>query len=172
MTQEELKRLMDEVKKAETDITPFPVVQDNDIAVVGDANKTEVKKTSFTMTFAIPKEENGVVKYNRHVVTYDNVYPKPRNMISIDRMLSILMPYIKKPMEDGSVAEYSEAENAMILKAFDEEVTNIMYRLVATVLEIDESLIDFMLPSSVFEALVQIIQFFPEAWNEGETFFE
>lgn len=171
MTQEELKLLMNQIKEAEGDVTPFPVVQENEIAVVGDANKTEIKKTTFTITFAMPKENDGKIEYERHVVTYKDVYPKPRQMVSIDRLIALLGPYLKRPNDDGTVSDYTEEENAKIIKAFDEDITSIMYQLVATVIGIDSSLIDYMLPSSVFENLMKIIRFYPELWNEGDTFF-
>lgn len=171
MTQEELKKLKAQIAQAEDNVTPFPIVTENGIAVAGDANMTEVKPTTFEITFALPREKGSKVAYDRHVVTYENVYPKPRNMVTIDRMISILLPYFKKPTDDGGVEEYSEDEQRAILLAFDEEITNIMYDLVASVIGVDPELKDFMMPSSVFDALVKIIHFFPEAWNEGDTFF-
>lgn len=171
MTQDELKRLKEQIKEAEGNVTPFPIVTENEIAVAGDANLTEVKPTTFEITFALPRDKGGKVAYDRHTVTYKDVYPKPRNMVTIDRMLSVLLPYFKKPMQDGSVDEYTDDEMRDILMAFDEDITNIMYELVASVIGVDKELKDYMLPSSVFEALLKIIKFFPEAWNEGDTFF-
>lgn len=171
MTQEELKKLKDQIKEAESSVTPFPVVTEKEIAVAGDANQTQVRPTTFEITFALPRDAGDKVAYDRHTVEYKDVYPKPRNMVTIDRMLSVLMPYFKKPNEDGTVSDYSEDEMRDILMAFDEDITNIMYDLVASVIGVDKELKDFMLPSSVFAALVKIIKFFPEAWNEGDTFF-
>ena len=171
MTQEELKKLKDQIKEAESSVTPFPIVTENEIAVAGDANQTQIKPTTFEITFALPRDTGGKVAYDRHTVTYKDVYPKPRNMVTIDRMISILLPYLMKANEDGSIDEYSDEEMKNILIAFDEDVTNIMYDLVAAVIGVDKELKDFMLPSSVFQNLVKIIKFFPEAWNEGDTFF-
>lgn len=171
MTQEELKRLKDQIKEAESSVTPFPIVTENEIAVAGDANQTQVQPTTFEITFALPRDKGGKIACDRHTVTYKDVYPKPRNMVTIDRMISILMPYLVKANEDGGIEEYSDKEMRDILIAFDEDITNIMYDLVATVLGVDPELKDYMLPSSVFQALVQIIRFYPEAWNEGDTFF-
>lgn len=171
MTQEELKKLKAQMEEAERNVTPFPIVDNDTIAVAGDANLTQVKPTTFEITFALPREKGNKVAYDRRTVIFKDVYPKPRNMVTIDRMMTVLMPYFKKPNEDGTVSDYTEQEMKDILVAFDENITNIMYELVATVIGVDPELKDYMLPSSVFDALLKIIKFFPEAWNEGDTFF-
>lgn len=171
MTQEELKILKDQIKEAESSVTPFPVVTENEIAVAGDANQTQVNPTTFEITFALPRKKGEKVVCDQHTITYKDVYPKPRNMVSIDRMLSLLMPYFMKANQDGSVGDYSDDEMREVLLAFDEDITNIMYDIVAMVIGVDPELKDYMMPSSVFAALVKIIKFYPEAWNEGETFF-
>ena len=81
------------------------------------------------------------------------------------------MPYYKKPNSDGSVTEYTEEESLKIAERFDDEVVDILYETVGTVLKIDKSLREYMTLPTVLQAAAKIIRQFPEIVNEADTFF-
>ena len=53
---EDMLKLSAQIKKAEEDTTPYAVVAGEEIHVVGDANKTEVKKHDYTVRFRFPRD--------------------------------------------------------------------------------------------------------------------
>ena len=49
---EEFMAIKEHMDEAENDETPYAAVKDNQIHIVGDPNKTEVKKRDFVIQFA------------------------------------------------------------------------------------------------------------------------
>ena len=49
----EMKKKMDE---AEEDTTPYAITDGDEISVVGDVNKTEIKKSDYVILFAYPQK--------------------------------------------------------------------------------------------------------------------
>lgn len=165
----------DEIKKsmeaAESDTTPI-LIPGEETTVAGDANKTEINCHDFEITFRIPQEmEDGSVKQIKKTKEYKNVYITPRMDAQVVKLITAVMPYFKKPNEDGTVGEYTEEEQKHIMKAFSGEILDIMYETVGTVLKIDPVIREHMMENSVMAAALKIIQQFPEIINEGDTFF-
>lgn len=157
---------------AESSVTPFPVVSDDEIAVVGDANATQLNKHNFKVGFRVPvQQEDGSVKYVRREKEFKDVYITPRDDATIARMISALLPMFKKIRDDGGLEAYTKDEQLDILRRFDGEILDRVYDTVAAVLHISDDLKPFMYPMDAIDAATQILTVFPEAVNEADTFF-
>lgn len=170
LTQEDLLKIKDAATKASESTIPFPIVKDGNVAVVGDANKTELNKHDFQIAFCIPDpmSDSG---YSTKVVEYKDVYPKPRHASEIERLATMLMPIIHKAKADGTVEDYSQEELVELAKELNEGAYDLMYQLVAKVVGIHEDLIDYMTPKTVVESTLKIFICYPDMINAGEAFF-
>ncbi len=156
---------------AEESVTPFAVVTNDEIAVVGDANKTEINAHDYTMKFRVPeKKEDGSVGYKWITKEFKDVYITPRNDIKVNRMLMKLLPYYRKN-EDGELHKYTAEEAMDIVDSFSDDLLDALYDTVACVLGIDKALAPYMDMASVLKAATQIIRDYPETVNEADTFF-
>lgn len=167
MTENEYREIDEAIDKAQESVVPFPVQTEDELSVVGDANKTELNKHDFKITFRIPKDNTYVSK----TVSFNNVYITPRQNVSILKAFTAIMPFFRKVTKEGTVTEYTDEEKREIALNFDQDVFDAMYDMVAYVLRIDQELKDYMTPASVLSATVNIMQMFPEMVNEGDTFF-
>lgn len=159
------------LEAAQSDTTPF-LIPDDELTVVGDANKTELNIHDFEITFRVPqKQDDGTVKQVTRTKEYKDVYITPRVDTAVVKMLTKLMPYFKKPLGNGTVTDYTPEESLEIMKRFDEEVIDVLYETVGTLLRVDPSLRDYMTQGSVMVAAAKIIRQFPEVVNEADTFF-
>lgn len=171
MTREEYDKIKEAIEGAETSTTPFPILDDNEMIVAGDANETEIKKSKFTMHFRVPIEEKGKRKLVIKTVEYDNLYITPRQDIKIVQLITELMPYFRKANPDGTVTEHSEQELWTILTEMDQEIYDLMYELAGMFLGVDKTLRDFMLPGDVLDVIRMIFSEYSEVVNESDTFF-
>lgn len=177
MIQEELLSTYNEVKngidQAPESPVPFPVIKDEKMSVIGDANETQINDHDFKITFRLPdgvsdgqKVEGGVLKE----VEYKNVFITPRQSGKVVASLCKMLPFFRKIVDNGA-EEYTQDEVVELLAEFGDEFVDDMYDLVAKVLKIDDALIDYMTPGSAMQATVQIITQYPEVVNEAEAFF-
>lgn len=177
MQQEELLRVYDEIKegidKAPESPVPFPVVKDEKLSVVGDANETQINKHDFTIQFRLPegivdgeKVDGGVLKE----IEYKDVFITPRQSGKVVSALCRMLPFFRKIVDKG-VSEYSKEDVIQMLAEFGDDFVDDMYDLVGKTLNIDNALIDYMLPSSAVQATVKIVTEYPEIVNEAEAFF-
>ncbi len=159
------------VEAAQTDTTPF-LIPGDEPTVVGDANKTQINAHDFEITFRIPQQmEDGSIKQIKKTQEYKSVYITPRMDSTVAKLLTKLMPFIYKTNEDGTVTPYTEEEFKNITIDYSQDIMDVMYETVGTVLKINRQLWDFMLPESVETASLKIILQIPELTNEAETFF-
>lgn len=159
------------VEAAQTDTTPF-LIPGDEPTVVGDANKTQINAHDFEITFRIPQEmEDGSIKQVKKTQEYKGVFITPRMDSTVAKLLTKLMPFIYKTNEDGTVTPYTEEEFSQITIDYSQDIMDVMYETVGTVLKINRQLWDFMLPESVETASLKIILQIPELTNEAETFF-
>lgn len=173
MTKEEYMKIKQGLDGAQDSTIPFPVVQDDTIAVVGDANKTENKKYDYTIRFCIPHKTEKGLEVTTKDKEYKDVYITPRQQATLQKVMVEFLMYFRKPnKEDGSVADYTQDELNQIIASMDEKITDDMYMLVGTVLGVDEDLREYMMPSSVLSALNKIIRNYPDMVNSADTFFE
>lgn len=177
MTQEDYLKIKEGLDSAQADVTPFPVVKDGEISIIGDANKTEINKNDYTIQFKVP---NGVVPdgVGRKTPTgtyleldYKDIFVTPRQEYDVTRILIKIMPYFRKVDENGEVSEYTDEEAIQILLSMEDELADLMYDLVAKVCGVDPALKDYMLPTSVVVNTYKIAQDIPNSINEAETFF-
>lgn len=169
MTREDYDRIDQALKEAEKDDTPFLVASDDELKVVGDANKTELNLHDFEIAFRLPPEDGGT--YRTVKKTFKNVYITPRQDAKILKAITTLLPFFKAARQTGDVEPLTEDEKVSIVASLADEAYDIMYDMVAVVLGIDDSVKEYMLPGSVMQAVVQIIRGFPEAINESDVFF-
>ena len=166
---EKLYESIDEgIEAASKSVIPFQVTKDDELAVVGDANATEINKHNFKINFKVPTG-NGYQVYEKE---YKDIYLKPRHETRLVKFMTALLPYYRKVTDEGGVVRYVPEEKENIRRLFSEEVYDIMYDIVATVLDLDPQLKDYMTQSSVAKATVQIVEMYPELVNESDTFFE
>lgn len=177
MQQDELLKAYEEIKegidKAPESPVPFPVVKDEKMSVIGDANETQINKHDFKIVFRLPegivegeKIDGGVLKE----VEYKDVFITPRQSGKVVSSLCRMLPFFRKIVDRG-VSEYTQEDVIEMLAEFGDDFVDDMYDLVGKTLKIDDALIDYMLPSSAVQATVQIVTNYPEIVNEAEAFF-
>ena len=171
MTLQEYNTIDEAFKEAEKDDTPFLVATEGELAVVGDANKTQKNSHDFVMKFRVPDKKEDGVQYKMVTKEFKDVYITPRQDTKIVKMLSILIPYFKKIEKSGDVTELSPDERRAVFESFGDEVYDAMYDVVGSVLGIDKQLQEYMMPVDVLNATAQIITLYPEVVNEADTFF-
>ena len=178
MNQEDLLKGYQEIKEgiedATQDDTPFIVSKDDQLSVVGDANKTEINKHDFKIVFKLPEGAVDGKKVNGGVlkeVEYKDVFIAPRRATKVTSAICRLLPYFRKVSEDGNIEDYDAEDIFKLVGDWNDEIIDTMYYVVATFLDVDERLVDYMQPSSVLKAVVQIIKEYPEVINESDVFF-
>lgn len=175
ITQEEMLKIKESAKKAEESERPFPILKDGELAVVGDVNDIELKPHDYTVTFSFPDEMGieGEHKAGRTLkdVEYKNIYVTPQDSYPILRNLMELMPLFNKINEDGSLTERTEEELAEVLEVVNDQAVDTCYNIVARFLKVDESLVPYMQPVSVFATVARLIRDNEASWNEADVFF-
>lgn len=172
MNQEDYKKIKEAIDSAQDSVAPFPVMDGDELAVVGDANETQLNKHTYEMRFKVPIEEDGKRKIVIKKVEYKDVYVTPRQEPKIVQSIVELLPFFKKIKEDGTVGELTEEESWQILCDMDQAIYDNMYALVGNFLHIDRSLWDYMVAGDVVGVVVGILSDFHETVNEADTFFE
>ena len=168
-----------QLKKTIEDETPFLIAKEGEIIVVGDANKTEVKKNDYITKFRMPKSEfdtkpegaQEIGDFYIFSLIYEGISITPRSDLKIVDAIFKILPFFNKLNEDGSIEELGREELLTMFAHAKEEIHLAMYNLVATFLGIDDHLGAHMLPFSVIGALSQLIDNHPEIFNEADVFF-
>ncbi len=173
MEYKDYEKMSDAIDKAQESIIPFPIVDGDTLTVVGDANATELNKHDFKMRFRVPVEqEDGTRQYTRLEKEFKDVYITPRDDNRIMLMIAQILPYFRKLDADGGIEKLSDEEKLAVYEQFDDEVFDSMYNVVSAVLKVDRALKDFMHPMDVVKAAIRIMDEFPEAVNQADTFFK
>ena len=167
-TEDKIIQLNEAREKAMEDTTPFPVMKDGDLAVVGDANKTEINKHDFVLSFIVPSG-NG---YETKNVEYKDVWLKPRQAVAVQRLMTALQPLFYKVGENGSLQDLTDDEMLDVVKQYEGNVLDQIYHLVAVVLYVDERLVDYIEPNSALEAYHKIMLSYPDMVKASDSFFE
>lgn len=171
MTEQEYQTIDMALREAEKDDTPFVIATGDELIVAGDANKTDLNIHDFEVTFRIPVEEDGQVKYITKTKEYKGVYITPRQETHIIKTLTAMLPFYNRVKADGGLEALSREDINTLLINEDDAMLDSMYDLVGTVLRIDPDLRDYMLPSSVLASVANILYAFPEMVNAGNVFF-
>lgn len=181
---EEFMAIKEHMDEAENDETPYAAVKYNQIHIVGDPNKTEVKKKDFVIQFAYPnteawrkqiKEEEifnetpNYIGVERH---FEDVWVPPRVQTAVMTAFTELYAFFTIVMENGEVRDMELDEIKMALRELNQEAVEAMCHAVATVLRINPREEDFMLTTSTATCLIQMIDAFPEIINGMDFFSE
>ena len=174
MTEEQYMGIKKALDEAQNTTIPFPVVNDNELAVVGDANKTELRRFEYEITFKKPvydSEGNLTGEFKEENKKYENVFVKPRLNTQIIKLLASMMPYFYKVDEEGNQVEYSRIEMIQIFGQLEDAILDKMYQLVATILEIPFDEIDYMEGPSVLSTIMKFVDDNPQTAREAQLFF-
>lgn len=175
---EEIKRTMD---GTETDDTPFAIVTEDEVGIMGDPNKTEMKKGEYKIKFGFPNTEewkkavdpNEIFKETENYIgvekTFKNVFISPRKHPAVLAAFTELYAFFNYISEDGEVRDLKDEEISMALQMLDENI-DAVYRAVGAVLGLDPSVSEWMLQTSASYALLEMIRDFPEIINETDFF--
>lgn len=185
---DQLDELKQAIKEAEKDDTPYIGIKDEELHVLGNPNKTEVKPADYVVHFAFPntKEWRARAEANGDEVgkttedgqyflckrTYRNVYLTPRRIGAVVTTLAQIESFIYKISENGEIKEMNEEEMKSMLMVMNGELSDATYELVATVLRIPYEEMEWMLPLNTIENAVMIAKNNPSAVNEADLFFE
>ena len=187
ITIDQLDGLKDAVEKAREDDTPYIGIKDDELHILGNPNKTEVKAADYVVHFAFPNtdewraraksmgDEIGKTtddgRYFLAVRNYKNVYLSPRRMGAVVSTLAQIESFLYKIMDNGEIKEMSYDEMVSLATVMNGELSDATYELVATVLRIPYEEMEWMLPLNTIENAVKIAVNNPSAVNEADLFF-
>ena len=177
----EMKKKMDE---AENDTTPYAVAENDDISVVGDVNKTEIKKHEYVIQFAYPnndywkdrikREGAKILKETDNYIgvekRFKDVWIPPRVYTAVQTAFAEVYQFFKVATEDGNVRDLTNEEILEALRILNQTMVESMCHAVATVLRIEPEEEQCMLPTSTMVTILLMIEDFPEVIN-GMDFF-
>ena len=175
---EEIKRRFDE---AENDDTPYAIVANDEIGIVGDPDKTEQKKGEYTIRFGFPNtpewrehiDPKEIFKETENYIgvekTFKNVFISPRRHSIVISAFTELYAFFNYITDDGEIRELTEEEIPMALQMLDENI-DAVYKAVASVIGIDADIAEWMFQTDATTALLKMIKDFPEIVNETDFF--
>lgn len=184
---EQLDDLKLAIKEAEKDDTPYIGIKDDELHILGDPNKTEVKAADYVVHFAFPNTEEWrnratamgdeigkTTEDGRYFLAtrkFKNVYLSPRRMGAVVATLAQIESFLYKIMDNGEIKELSYEEMVSLSTVMNGELSDATYDLVATVLRIPYDEMEWMLPLNTIENAVKIAVNNPSAVNEADLFF-
>ena len=184
---EQLDDLKLAIKEAESDDTPYIGIKDDEIHVLGDPNKTEIKAADYVVHFAFPNTEEWRKKAEVNgdkigktsedgqwflcTREYKNIYLAPRRIGAVVASLAMIESFLFKILENGEIKELTYEEMMSLMSVMNGELTDATYDVVATTLRIPFDEMDFMLPANTIENAVKIAKNNPSAVNEADLFF-
>ena len=183
----QVELLKDAFEEAKKDDTPYIGMRDDEIHVLGDPNKTEIKSADYMVHFGFPNtkewraraEANGdkigkTTEDGRTFLAsreYRNVYLSPRRVGAVLVTLTQIESFLYSVTADGQLKELTEDEMKSLLAVMNGELLDATYDLVASVLRIPFDEVEWMLPINTIENAVKIAQNNPSALNEADLFF-
>lgn len=182
ITENDMIKLQEKVNEAESDTTPFAVIDsEGEVSVVGDANKTERKSKDYTVVFRVPSEYKDLLpdaeslangKYFVSEVHYHNVIITPRKDLKICSSIMKLLPFLREVLPSGETKDRDKSEISKIISDWvvKDYIVDAMYDLVASVIGIDDFMKEMMFYDSVIENVFKILTDFPEIVNESDFF--
>ena len=184
----QLDELKGAIEKAREDDTPYIGIKDDELHVLGDPNRTEVKAADYVVCFAFPNteewrakaEQNGdeigkTTEDGRYFLCkryFKNVYLTPRRMGAVVSTLAQIESFLYKIMDNGEIKELNYEETQSLLQVMNGELSDATYEVVATVLRIPYDEMEWMLPLNTIENAVKIAVNNPSAVNEADLFFD
>lgn len=175
---EEIKRRFDE---AENDDTPYTVLANDEIGIVGDPDRTEKKKGEYTIRFGFPNtpewrkaiDPKEIFKETENYIgvkkTFSGIFISPRRHSIVISAFTELYAFFNYITDDGELRELTVDEIPMALRMLDENV-DAVYKAVAAILGLEEEVAEWMFQTDVTTTLIQMIKDFPEIINETDFF--
>lgn len=180
---EEMAKMQENLEQAQKDDTPFTVVTKDGVNVVGDVNKTEIKKHDYSIRFRFTKEEaeelqipeSEIIKtVGNYVIIkmdFDDVSVKPRYDLEINAAILKILPYFYSVNEETKkVGKRSEEEMMAMVNEMSREIGDDLYNVVAVILGVDRRIVDHMMWNDVVQVWQRLPEDFPEVFNEAEGF--
>lgn len=177
-----LAEISKKIDDAQKDDTPFLINQGDDtpLAIVGDANKTKVKRNDYKIRFNFPEgllQEvpegaiHGVGCIYLEEEFKDRLVTPSQQLIMMDCSITLL-EFFHELKEDGTLEKSTENQLFKRFARAGEKLHLAIYEFVATFLGIPDNLAGYMMVGSVMSALIAIIDNHPELINESEIFLE
>lgn len=196
MTYEQFMALQNQMKEAQKDDTPYLAVDnEEELHVIGDPNKTEVKSADYTVYFIFPDNKlfRGRAKAEGYIETDEidgekiqtavpegyflckaemgGVHISPRNIGNAMNALVLVEQFFYDVTEDGDVKNLSYDEARSVFNAMTHEISDATYEVVSAVLRIPAIEQEWMLPLNVMGNAVKIVANNPEVANASDLFF-
>lgn len=184
---EQVKDLKNAFEEAKKDDTPYIGMNDEEIHVLGNPNKTEINSADYVVHFGFPNTEEWRARAEMHgdkigkttsdgsyffaERTLKNVYLSPRRMGAVLAALTQIETFIYRVTENGEVKDLSEEEMKALLTVMNGELSDATYDVVATVLRIPYDEAEWMLLPNTVENAVKIALNNPSVVNESDLFF-
>ena len=184
---DQLGELKGAIEKAREDDTPYIGIKDDELHILGDPNKTEVKAADYVVHFAFPNTDEWRKRaesvgdkigkstddgrYFLATREYKNVYLSPRRMGAVVTTLAQIESFLYKILDNGEIKELNYDEMVSLATVMNGELSDATYDLVATVLRIPYEEMEWMLPLNTIENAVKIALNNPSAVNEADLFF-
>lgn len=185
---EQLGELKGAIEKAREDDTPYIGIKDDELHILGNPNKTEVKAADYVVHFAFPNTEEWRARATamgdeigkttddgRYFLAkrkFKDVYLTPRRMGAVVTALAQIESFLYKITENGEIKDVSYDEMVQIMTVMNGELSDATYEVVATVLRIPYEEMEWMLPLNTMENAVKIARNNPSAVNEADLFFD
>lgn len=189
-TQEQYGELLKATEEAKQDDTPYVAIADDEIHVLGDPNKTEVKKHDYEISFAFPNtaewksalEQSGdsiekeTENFLRVTRTFKNVWLAPRRASHVAEAFARLQAFLNKVTETNDegeieIKQMSIEEMMDMMRDLNIETEEALYRAVGAFLGLTEQEREFMLLPSVIYNVVKITLDNPEVINGSDVLF-
>lgn len=182
ITAKDMVEIQQSMNDAQKDDTPFAVVTNEGLNVVGDANKIAPKSHDYNIRFRFPKSMAEGIDPNDIIATigdyvvvnmeFNDVHIKPINDVDINAAIVNIIPYFKTMSEDYKhIQDKSEEELIELVKTINDDIGEDIYNVVAAILDVDKSIKDYMILTDVLEVLKRMPADFPEVFNEADSFF-
>lgn len=184
---DKMGELKSAIEEAREDDTPYIGIKDDELHILGDPNKTEVKSADYVVHFAFPNTEewkarataNGdeigkTTDDGRYFLckrTYKNVYLTPRRIGAVVTTIAQIESFMYKVTNNGEIKELDYEEMVSLMMVMNGELSDATYDVVATVLRIPYDEVEWMLPMNTMENAVKIARNNPSAVNEADLFF-
>lgn len=196
MTFEQFLELQKSMKEAEKDDTPYlAVTNDDELHVIGDPNKTEVKTADYTVYFLFPDtkqyrdrsqaagdvetdEIDGVplqaeLPKGYFLVRreYKNILISPRNVGKVIEAFAVVERFYYNVTDDGGIKDLSYDELYSVFNAMNNEVGDATYDVVSAVLRMPAAESEYMLPINVCDNAIKMVINQPDLVNCADLFF-
>ncbi|GHU63500.1 hypothetical protein FACS189418_6920 [Clostridia bacterium] len=188
ITFDEFMKIGKKLEEENKDDTPFSVVSQDKIAVVGNAEKTEKKVNDYKLVFKIPKAEADKVssflpqekikkieeiddlpEYVYITVLYEKISIAPKDNNRLVQLLAGIIPFYHK-ITDDRIEFLSENELGNLFLAYSADYSDAIIKLVRSFLPIPIPLQPYILPIIAARVVVELISAHPELLRETEHF--